>query len=375
VRGAPLRPWFLTVASGGFILSYLTWEGAGFILPTLFICMFAMQWARYRWMGDWHLWRCCVVMSFAVGIQLAHRQVASLPAYMQTGISLSDVTTPEPVWLDVTHYDPQFYWTYVLFAENYVVMTLFVLLGICFCWRYRPVRYLSLAILVMLTCFTEFLPGYAPRYSYDYQSLLILASTGILFKLCERVVGLGASVLRWVGAAAIFSVFVLSTNGFVLHIYRLSRSGPTPFYADRMGIYRTDYRGAARFVAQHFQPGDGLIVSIPHIFEYYSGRTIDYSINTMLDKKITYSGALDTPQFLDKFRGYPCIRGLEQLQDLRTRFKRLWIVQVPIGGGDNQNPAVVTYLQKNARVMFLSYKAEVDLLEAIPNATEPRYQR
>ncbi|HEX3444517.1 MAG TPA: hypothetical protein VHS80_07340, partial [Chthoniobacterales bacterium] len=76
-----------------------------------------------------------------------------------------------------------------------------------------------------------------------------------------------------------------------------------------------------------------------------------------------------------KFRGYPCIRGLEQLQDLRTRFKRLWIVQVPVGGGDNQNPAVVSYLQKNARVMFLSYKAEVDLLEAIPDASEPRYQR
>jgi hypothetical protein len=375
VRGGPLRPGFLTVCSAGFILSYLTWEGAGFILPTLFICMFAMQWARYKWMGDWHLWRCCVVMSFAVGIQLTHRQVASLPAYMQTGISLSDVTTPEPVWLDVTHYNPQFYWIYVLFAENYVVMTLFVLLGVWFCWRYRPVRYLTLAVFVMLMCFTEFLPGYAPRYSYDYQSLLILASTGIMFKLCERIVGLGASVLRWVAAAAILTIFVLSTNGFVLHIYRLSRSGPTPFYADRMGIYRTDYRGAARFVAQHFKPGDGLVVSIPHIFEYYSGKTIDYSINTMLDKKITYSGALEIPQFLDKFRGYPCIRGLEQLQDLRTRFKRLWIVQVPVGGGDNQNPAVVSYLQKNARVMFLSYKAEVDLLEAIPDASEPRYQR
>ena len=29
-------------------------------------------------------------------------------------------------------------------------MTLFVLLGVWFCWRYRPVRYLTLAILIML---------------------------------------------------------------------------------------------------------------------------------------------------------------------------------------------------------------------------------
>jgi hypothetical protein len=375
VRGAPPRPGFLTAASACFILAYLTWEGSGFILPTLFICMFAMQWARYEWMKDWHLWRCCVVMSFAVGIQLTHRQVASLPAYMQTGISLADVTSPVPVWFDVTHYNPQFYWTYCLLAENYVVMTLFVLFGVWFCWRYRPVRYLALATGFMLMWYTEFLPGYAPRYSYDYQSLLILASVGIVFKLCERIVGLGSSVLRWGAAAAVLVIFVLTTNGFVLHIYRLSRSGASPFYGERMGIYRTDYRGAARYVAQHFRPGDGLIVSIPHIFEFYAQRPVDYSINTLLDKKITYSGALEIPHFLDKFRGYPCIRGLEELQDLRTRFKRLWVVQVPIGAGDNQNPAVVSYLQQNARVMFVSYKAEIDLLESIPDASEPRYLR
>jgi hypothetical protein len=375
VRGAPLRRGFLTAASTCFILAYLTWEGSGFILPTLFICMFAMQWGKHDWMKDWHLLRCCVVMSFAVGIQLTHRQVASLPAYLQTGISLSDVTTPVPVWFDVTHYNPQYYWNYCLFAENYVVMTLFVMFGVWFCWRDRPLRYLCLAIGLMLMWYTEFLPAYAARYSYDYQSLLILASVGIMFKLCDRIVGLGCSVLRWAGAAAILTIFVLSTNGFVLHIYRLSRSAATPFYGERMGIYRTDYRGAARYVAQHFQPGDGLIVAIPHIFEFYARMTVDYSINTMLDKKITYSGALEIPHFVDKFRGYPCIRGLEELQDLRSRFKRLWIVQVPLGAGDDQNPAVVQYLQKNARVMFLSYKAEVDLLVATPHASQPQYQQ
>jgi hypothetical protein len=337
--------------------------------------MFAMQWGKYEWMKDWHLWRCCVVMSFAVGIQLTHRQVASLPAYMQTGISLSDVTTPVPVWFDVTHYDPQYYWNYCLFAENYVLMTLFVVFGVWFCWRDRPIRYLCLGIALMLMWYTEFLPAYAVRYSYNYQSLLILASVGIMFKLCDRIVGLRASVLRWAGAAAVFAIFVVSTNGFILHTYRLSRSGPTPYYGERMGIYRTDYRGAARYVAKHFEPGDGLIVAIPHIFEFYTGMNVDYSINTMLDKKITYSGALATPRFLDKFRGYPCIRNLEDLEDLRSRFKRLWIVQVPLGPADNQNPPVIQYLARNSRVMYLSYKAEVDLLVATPHVSQPQYQQ
>jgi hypothetical protein len=369
VRGGPLRHGFLTVAAVGFIFSYLTWEGSGFILPTLFACMFTMQWARYEWMRDWHLWRCCVVMSFAVGIQLTHRQVASPPAYLQTGISLSDVTTPVPVWFDVTHYDPQYYFSYTLFAENYVIITLLFIFGIWFCWRDRAIRYLAVSTIMMLMWYMEFLPAYAVRYSYDYQTLLILASVGILFKLCDRVAGLGATRLRGLGAGALFLMYVLSTNGFVLNLYRLSRTGPTPFYGERMGIYRTDYRGAAQYVARHFQPGDGLIVAIPHIFEFYSHLSVNYSINTMLDKKITYSGVSDRPQFLDKFRGHPCVRSLEELEDLRTRFKRLWIVQVPLGPADNQNPAVVAYLQKNARVAFLSYKAEVDLLVATPYST------
>ena len=129
-----------------------------------------------------------------------------------------------------------------------------------------------------------------------------------------------------------------------------------------MGIYRTDYRGAALFVANHVQPGDALIVAIPHIFEFYSKLKVDYSINTMLDKKITYSGVGAIPFFLDKFRGYPCIRSLEELQDLRGLYKRIWIVQVPLGPADNQHPDVVAYLQQNSRVAYQSYKAEVDLI-------------
>ena len=43
-----------------------------------------------------------------------------MPAYMQTGISLSDVTTPVPVWFDVTHYDPQYYFNDFVFAENFL---------------------------------------------------------------------------------------------------------------------------------------------------------------------------------------------------------------------------------------------------------------
>lgn len=370
VRGGPIRAGFMSACTIGFVLAYLTWEGSGFILPTLFLCMFALQWGKYDWMKDWHLWRCCVFMSFAVAIQLTHRQVASMPAYMQTGISLSDVTTPVPVWFDVTHYDPQYYFNDFVLAENFFVMSLVTILGIVFCWGDRAIRYLFLSGLVMLMFYVEFLPAYAARYSYDYQSLLILVSVGIVYKLVDRIVAVRGTALRLCAAIALLTIFVLTTNGFVLYTYRLSRTGPAPFYGNRMGIYRTDYRGAALFVASHIQPGDALIVAIPHIFEFYSKLRVDYSINTMLDKKITYSGVGAVPFFLDKFRGYPCIRTLEELQNLRGLYKRIWIVQVPLGPADNQHPDVVAYLQQNSRIAYQSYKAEVDLILGTANVAQ-----
>jgi hypothetical protein len=159
----------------------------------------------------------------------------------------------------------------------------------------------------------------------------------------------------------------------VLHSYRLSHSGSTPFYGGREGIYRCDYRGAAKYVADHFQPGDGLLVAIPHVFEFYSGLKADYSFNTMLDKKITYSGALEIPHYLDKFSGHPCVRSLEELQDLRGRFKRIWLVQVPFANTQNQTPLVVKYLAANSRIAYESYRAVVNLMVATPNVNQPQY--
>lgn len=367
IRPGPIRPGFLTVATGCLIVAYLSWEGTGFVIPTLMLLMFAMRWGNLDWMKDWHLWRCFVVLGFAVGIQLTFRQVESQPPFLQTGISLSDVTTPLPVWLDLTRYSPDFYFRYCLFAENIFVMTLVTIGGIAFCWRHRSIRYLFLAIAALAFWYTEFLPAYAERYTFDLQTLLILASTGILFVLLHRITSMRVTKLRWVAAAGLLVTFILSTNGYVLQTYRLSEEPSQAFYAYRMGVYRRGYRQAAEYVAAHYRPGDGLLVAIPHVFEYYSKLKVDYSINTMLDKKITYSGALTVPHFLDKFRGYPCVRSLEELEDLRSRFKRLWIVQVPY---ELQQPEVTSYINQNAKVAFMTYGGEVDVLVATPDPNQ-----
>jgi Dolichyl-phosphate-mannose-protein mannosyltransferase len=358
-RPGPLRRGFLTVSTIGFCLAYLTWEGSGFLLPAFFACIFVRRWGEYSWMKDWHLWRCCVFMSFVVLIQLAHRQVASLPIFLQTGNSLSEVTTPQLVPLDLTKFNPFYYFYWILFAENYCGMTILCILGILFCWRNSAIRYLFVLTALLIVCYTEFLPAYAVRYSYDYQATLILLAVGILFKLWDAITGLDEKWLKWCAATALVALFLLSTNGFILKTYRLSSNPTEAFYGERMGLYRADARTPARFVATHLREGDGLIIAIPHMFEYYSGLKGDYSINTMLNNKITYDGTITVPHYIDKFRGYPVIRGIEELEDLRTRYKRLWIVRT---GATWSNPAVEQYFNQNSRVVCQSYRSMVNLI-------------
>jgi hypothetical protein len=359
-RSGPLRRGFLTASTIGLCLTYLTWEGSGFLLPALFVCMFVLKWGEYEWMKDWHLWRCAVFICFVVLIQLTHRQVASLPTFLQTGNSLSEVTTPQLVPLDLTKFNPFYYFYWLLFAENYCVMTLLGILGILFCWRDRAILYLFILTVFLLICYTEFLPAYSFRYSYDYQATLILVAVGVFFKLWDAVTSLREQPLRWCAATALLALFILSTNGFVLKTYRLSSNPSEPIYAERMGLYRSDSRSPAQFVAEHIRPGDGLIVAIPHMFEYYSHLKGDYSINTMLNSKIIYDGTIAAPQYIDKFRGYPVIRGIEELEDVRSRYKRLWIVRT---GATWSNPAVVQYFAKNSRVIFQSYRSIVNLFD------------
>jgi len=359
-RPGPLRRGFLTTSTIFFCLTYLTWEGSGFLLPAFFVCMFVLRWGESEWMKDWHLWRCCVFMSFVVLIQLTHRQVASLPIFLQTGNSLSEVTTPQLVPLDLTKFNPFYYFYWMLFAENYVVMTALAALGVFFCRHDKAIRYLFVLTGFLLICYIEFLPAYAFRYSYDFQATLILLAVGVFFKLWDAVTHLDERWLKWCGATALLVLLFLSTNGFVLKSYRLSSNPTEPFYGERMGLYRADARDPARFVAENIRPGDGVIVAIPHMFEYYSKLIGDYAINTMLNNKITYDGTMDVPHYIDKFRGYPVIRGIEELEDVRTRYKRLWIVRT---GATWSNPAVEQYFNRNSRVVFQSYRSTVNLFD------------
>ncbi len=371
IRTRPIHRKYLTAASITLVLTYLSWEGSGFLIPAMLLCMFAVKWGEYDWIGDWHLWRCFFLVSCAVLAQLIHRQFASMPPYLQIGVSLADVSTPQLVYLDPTTYNPAYYIHNCLLQENFYAMTLVIVFGVWFCCRDRGIRYMAVMLSALLICYTGFLPAYTVRYSCNYHTLIMLLSVAILFKLRDRVSSLDLGnpprwlrMIKWEASAALLVLLVMSANGVVLKTYRLSINPDIPIVGGRYGIYKTDYRGAAQFVARHWSPGDGLIVTIPHIFEFYAGIDADYSTCTMLSKKLTYDGGFAEPPFIDKFRGRPTIRGLEELEQMRTRYRRLWLVQVP--ADDPIDPLVAEYVRQKGRIVFQSHKSKVVLLEG-PN--------
>jgi hypothetical protein len=112
-------------------------------------------------------------------------------------------------------------------------------------------------------------------------------------------------------------------------------------------------------VKSHFQPGDLIIVGMPHVFEYYAGMSGDYYADTILTQKITYSEKFAEPRFRDKFRGYPTIRDLKELREVTSRGRRTWLISVSYGG---YSPEVSVYLNEYAKVVFESYRAKVLLI-------------
>jgi hypothetical protein len=337
--------------------------------------MFAVRWGDYRWIKDWHLWRCFIVVAVIVVSQLSFRQL-TISAYDAVGYSLSDVTSPQNVYRDLLVYNPTYYLKVLFFSEVNYVLSIFVFGGFLFCWRNLAIRYLVVVLFTSELCYTNLLPFYAPRYCYNAEVLLILAGVAIFFRMRDRIAQLGGHdlsggllrVWRWSGVAALTLVFVLASNEFVVQSFRLSENAETPALFGRLGYYKTDHRGAARFVAERLEGGDGVVAFMPHIFEFYSGKQTDYSINTFLNEKMTYDGGMGHPQFIDKFRGRPLIRSAEEFRDILSRYKRLWVV-VPIHDENElMSPDMWALLDQHGRVAFESYREQVILVEAAQSA-------
>jgi hypothetical protein len=380
IRTRPFNLRFLTAATVTFCLSYLSWEGTGFLLPALLVSLMVVRWGEWWWLNQFHLYRCLFFIGALVVAQYCSRMLAGVP-YLQVGSGLSNLTGPSLFFL-APGYQPMFYIDKLLLSENHVFFTLMILAGLPFCWKHRGFRYVVVLLATLFILHTNFLAALSPRYCYYFQPLVIVGGVAATVMLYDRILALArwagdSTVARFAahatGLALLILLFVQS-NESVLKVYRLASTGDTPQMMSRLGTYRYDYRGAADFVKTHARPGDVILPGIPHVFSYYAGIPGDYSLDTLFGSKVPYNQLLNEPRFADKFAGLPVIRNIFELKDVAGRAGRTWLIFAPYASFEKLNsPAVLDYLHANAKAQFESYRAKVLLIEgAQPGASVAR---
>jgi len=376
IRTRPLNRRFLTAATVTFCICYLSWEGTGFLLPALLMGLLVVRWGEWWWLKEFHLYRCLFFMGALVVAQYCSRMFAGFP-YLQVGSGLSNLTGPS-LFLIAPGYQPMFYVDKLLLSENHVFFTVMILIGLPFCWKQPGFRYVVVLLATLWTLHTNFLAALSPRYCYYFQPLVLTGGVAAAIALYDRLIALATQIADWnvprfaahtAGIGVLVLLFVQS-NESVLREYTLSSTGDTPQMMTRMGTYRYDYRGAAYYVQTHAKPGDVIIPGIPHVFNFYTGLTGDYFLDTLFSSKVPYDWEFDQPRFMDKFAGLPVIRNATEFRDVVNRHGRAWVMFIPYASFERLNsPAVLDYLHEYSKTEFESYRAKVFLIQAAQPGT------
>lgn len=354
VSESDIKPKYLYLGGISFIISYLSWEGVGFMLPALLCAVAAIKGKELSWLKNKHLWLTITGVGMGIFLQQARRLSYQIP-YIVVGTGTSDVTLPSLFFLD-SMYDPYFYINNFLLIENHVVMTLLLIIGIPFLIYNKAHRYLYVTLFSVLFMMTGLIPNHANRHVYFLLPVLILLSTSILFSLIDIISqskeGSISIFSRISGIAAMSSLAILlflTTNTRFLKLYKLSSFPSNPIFTSRMNIYSTDYRTTGKFIQTNFQKGDIIISNMSHTIEYYSDKRPDYYLQMYTDRRVFYDISKKDPNYLDRYVGGKVIRSLNELLDVLNRHKRVWIVATNdrIFRSVNDNE-IIRYIKKNS---------------------------
>ena len=361
-----LAPKYFCAACFCFCLNYLSWEGAGYLLPVFAVTLLLMHPGRWSWLREPHLWTALIVVGSIVLIQLSLRSTV-VPLYLFLGYGMAPLT-PSLYFLNPESW-PLYYVDTVLLTQPHLPLTILCAAGALFLWRNLAVRYCFLVFLGLLLCFSLLLPVYSIRYFYFYQTLLILTACAVFFIVWDRIRELTsewrtARLLAWgSGIAALLLVLGTATQTG-LKVFRLSqetaqgraRIDPN----ERYDVARQDTRGPAEFVASRLRPGDIVLANLTQAFYLYGRRMPDYALNTVLAARMIYLP--EYAAYRHKFVGIPMVVNLRDMQRIFGQARRLWY----IGGGSvferpDELKNAIDFVTERAKIVYSRAHARVYL--------------
>jgi len=364
---------FLAATGVSFLLTYLSWEGSGFILPSLLLMLIVMSLPSRSWVRDRAVWLIGMGVTMIVVLQLCNRQLLVIPDYVGVGFDLSEVSTPALVFLNRMIFNPFYYIRNFYLTDNHAVLSLLLLLSVGM-WRpHRGLLYCGMMLASLTFWYSLFLPHYAARYMFQAQPLLVLGGVGAALLIMDRLHALAAasgSILpgtlgRMCGAAAV-ALVLLSANPYILKLYRFGSDNSVPGYFERSGVeFKAAYRDADLYVARNLRKGDVIGTCEPHVFAFYTGIDPAYSMNTLWNSRVFYDGGNAGRRYIDKWYGLVSLMSLRELLAVRSAHHRVWIIR-STGCRREFDYSDLSFLNKWARTEFETACEEVMLLNGVP---------
>ena len=355
-------------AGFAFCLTYLSWEGTGFLLPAFAAALLLMHPGRWGWLRQLHVWKGLFVVASVVVLQFASRTLA-LPTYMTLGYGLADLSNPTLYFLD-PQCEPFYYLNSILLTDPFVLLTIVFCLGILWVGKSAAFRYCLIVYSGLLLSYSLLLPAYAQRYGYFYQTILIVGASGALFEATRRLKQLlaGASWLlgRWLihGTVAAASILLfISTTNVGLMLYRFSE-GKRDAAGMRYSVRWEDSASSAKYVEAHWRPGDTVIANMTQAFELYGGKLPDFGTDTLLGSRVVYDRKRAIPHFEHRITSIPIILTVPMAEQALQRSNRVWYVtSLEPGSSSPISDTVSQLLTRRSRIVYSCYSSVVYLWE------------
>lgn len=360
---------------------FLTWEGTGFFLGALCLGLIMVKWKNYKWLKERHLWGALIGIGIIVLVQMMRRRMYNA-RYLAVGEGRLAGVTLSPIFLDPL-YDPYYYTENFFWAENHFILTLLSLAGLPLFIVNPGLRYFAAILVTVWLFFTNLFPLPTSRYLYHIQPYLIFLAVATCVYYGDYLISLGKGIvsrvkeyLNTIILVGPLLILFLSTNPFVLQLYRLAYSPNIPVVDTRYRTYQSDQKTSNQYIRDHLQDGDFVIASTQDVTKYYAGQVHAF-MESLPSIKVGYAEEDETFKFPGKrpdsdqpeirlmsLLGVRVLLGLDDLKEAMNKHHRIWISAVPNAMFTKLNaPDVLNYINMNFKVVHESYNARIYLWE------------
>jgi hypothetical protein len=118
---------------------------------------------------------------------------------------------------------------------------------------------------------------------------------------------------------------------------------------------------AAAYLREHFEEGDVVLTTLPHVVDHYWGRKSDYWLQTLLSLQASIDDKRHLP--LHKIVGTVMIPDLASVDWVFAHAKRVWYVAVPSYHAEVNDPMVSAYLVQHMDVVYEDFWATILLVD------------